>query len=195
MHTGRLTMAQTEQIDERKLLERIRQGERSACEELVRDYYRAIYGFQAHLCRDTHLAEDLTQETFVAAWSSLDNFAGHSSLKTWLSQIAYHKFIDAKRRCRLQTDKAMEFQASYAAQADDRPAGERMLVAERCSQLYDAVSELDEGDRLVIMLHYFQSLSYREMAAVLGRPSGTVKWQTSQALGRLKNSLNGKMEL
>jgi RNA polymerase sigma-70 factor, ECF subfamily len=180
--------------DERKLIKRIRQGERAACEELVRGCYRSIYGLLMHFCRDPHLAEDLTQETFAAAWSGLGSFTGRSSLTTWLSRIAYHKFIDAKRRGLLQAEKAREFQESSAAPMEGSAAGEEIMAAERDRQLYDAVSELDEDDRLAITLHYLQGLSYREMAAVLGRPSGTVKWQTSQALQQLKTRLNGKVE-
>jgi RNA polymerase sigma-70 factor (ECF subfamily) len=183
-----------ERQDERKLIKRICQGERAACEEFVRSFYRTIYGFLAHLCRDTYLAEDLTQETFVAAWASLKSFSGRSSLTTWLSRIAYHKFIDSKRRGIIQAEKTREFQASYTSPIECA-ADDGLLAAERSRQLYDAVGQLDQDDCLVITLHYFQNLSYREMASVLGRPSGTVKWQTSQALQRLKNSLlNGKME-
>jgi RNA polymerase sigma-70 factor, ECF subfamily len=183
-----------EQPDDRKLIKRIRQGEREACEEFIRRFYRAIYGFQLHLCHNVHLAEDLTQETFTTAWSSLGSFAGRSSLTTWLSRIAYHKFLDAKRRGLLQAEKVRDYQSTYASQMEDHTAAEGMLATERSRQLYDAVSQLNEEDRLIITLHYFQDLSYREMALVLGRPSGTVKWQISQALQRLKTSLNDKIE-
>jgi RNA polymerase sigma-70 factor, ECF subfamily len=184
-----------ERQDERKLLKRIRRGEREACEEFVRGHYRAVYGFQAHLCRDVHLAEDLTQETFAAAWSGLGSFAGRSSFKTWLCRVAYHKFIDAKRRGLVHAEKAREFQQFYASQIQDHTVGEGLMAAERNRLLHDAVSELEEDDRLIITLHYLQDLSYREMASVLGKPTGTLKWLTSQALQRLRARLNGRMEI
>jgi RNA polymerase sigma-70 factor, ECF subfamily len=184
-----------ERQDERRLLERIRRGDRESCEEFVRAHYRTVYGLLAHLCRDVHLAEDLTQETYAAAWSGLARFAGRSSLKTWLSKIAYHKFLDAKRRGLPSLEKAWEFQRCFASQIEDHAASDAIVAAERYRQLYDAVSELNEDDRTVITLHYLQDMSYREMASVLDKPSGTVKWQTSQALQRLKARLNERVEV
>jgi RNA polymerase sigma factor (sigma-70 family) len=52
--------------------------------------------------------------------------------------------------------------------------------------LYSALDELDSADRTLLVLHYLQGLSYREMALVLDEPSGTVKWRTSEALKCLR---------
>jgi RNA polymerase sigma-70 factor, ECF subfamily len=181
-----------EQQAEQRLLSRIRRGDRDACEEFVRDYHRPVYSLLAHLCRDTHLAEDLTQETFASAWSELGGFAGRSTLRTWLHRIAYRKFVDATRRSRCRTEKTEEFQRQYTSPMQD-DAAERLIVEERHRLLYDAVGEMDEADRLMVTLHYFQDMSYSDMAAVLDKPTGTVKWQTSQALQRLRTRLNGRM--
>jgi RNA polymerase sigma-70 factor, ECF subfamily len=178
---------------ERKLLTRIRQGDRDACEEFARGYHRTVYALLTHLCRDPHLAEDLTQETFAAAWAEISGFAGRSSLATWLQRIAYNKFIDAKRRGRYRSERTQELQRQSTSQTNDPAAIERMMIAERDRQLYAAVGEMDEDSRLMITLHYFQDLSYSDMASVLGRPPGTVKWQTSQALQHLRTRLNGRM--
>src|SRR4051812_16243144 len=65
--------------------------------ELVRAHYQGVYRFLAHLTRDVHKAEDLTQETFAAAWRNWASFQGKSAWATWLHRIAYTKFIDAQR--------------------------------------------------------------------------------------------------
>ena len=70
-----------------------------------------------------------------------------------------------------------------------------LAAADRRRRLHSALDELDEDDRTLLTLHYLQDLSYREMATVLEKPSGTVKWQTSQALHRLRAHLNGELEL
>ena len=56
----------------------------------------SVYRFLVHLTRDEPRAEDLTQETFAAAWRGIGSFAGRSGLGTWLHRIAYGKFIDAR---------------------------------------------------------------------------------------------------
>jgi RNA polymerase sigma-70 factor (ECF subfamily) len=137
------------------------------------------------------MAEDLTQETFVAAWSSIDNFAGRSSLVTWLSRIAYRKFVDANRRGLVRAERAKEFHEQYVLRIEEHAAAADLEAAEQHEQVYSALDELNQEDRTILTLHYLQNLSYREMASVLDRPAGTVKWQTSQALQRLRARLNG----
>lgn len=178
-----------ERCTEQDLLKRIRRGDRDAREELVVGYYGRVYAMVAHLAGDVHLAEDLTQETFAAAWLGVDRFSGRSSLLTWLYRIAYHKFVDAKRRDLLKAERTEEFQRQYAARIQEDTTLADLAAVDSRRQLYDAVAQMDEDDRLMITLHYFQDLSYRDIASILRRPVGTVKWQVNQALHRLKTRL------
>ena len=86
----------TEQAD-RDLLDGIRAGRREDCARLIHDHYQAIYRFLLHLTRCEAEAEDLTQETFAAAWEKIGAFEGRSTLRTWLHRIAYGKFVDGRR--------------------------------------------------------------------------------------------------
>ncbi len=179
--------------EERQLSRAIRARNPQACAELVQSHYGPIYGFLLHLTRQTSTAEDLTQETFAAAWTAMDSFRGRSSFATWLHRIAYGKFIDFKRR-----DKRGQAVMEQLADRQTSPTALRSPLAqamanERGRYVYEAVGKLDEADREVIVLHYFQSLSFSQMATVLDEPIGTVKWRTSRALGRLKISLNGRI--
>src|SRR5262245_61486242 len=83
--------------DDQRLLDSLHAGRPGACAELVRAHYQAVYRFLVHLTRDVHWAEDLTQETFAAAWEKVATFQGRSTLATWLHRIAYTRFVDAKR--------------------------------------------------------------------------------------------------
>ena len=85
---------------EKRLAQRIAKGEEEACAELIRSHYEAIFRFLCYLCNEVHYAEDITQETFVAAWSKIGNYNAASSLGTWLHSIAYRKFLDWKRKNR-----------------------------------------------------------------------------------------------
>jgi RNA polymerase sigma-70 factor, ECF subfamily len=60
------------------------------------------------------------------------------------------------------------------------------MAADDARRLHQALDELDSADRAVLVLHYLQGLSYRELAAVLDEPTGTVKWRTSEALNGLR---------
>jgi RNA polymerase sigma-70 factor (ECF subfamily) len=169
--------------DEQRLVSDLRAGRPEACAELVRAHYQAVYRFLAHLCRDAHRAEDLTQETFAAAWEKIATFQGRSALATWLHRIAYTKFLDA-RRAERRAAGACERRTGPAAP----PAGPLDAAAadDEARRLYRALDELDAPERALLVLHHLQGLSYREMAAVLGEPTGTVKWRTAEALNRLR---------
>jgi RNA polymerase sigma-70 factor (ECF subfamily) len=68
-------------------LNQLRAGNHEARVEFVDNHYQAVYRFLVHLTRDVHQAEDLTQETFAAAWEKIDTFRGGASLATWLHRI------------------------------------------------------------------------------------------------------------
>jgi RNA polymerase sigma-70 factor (ECF subfamily) len=162
-------------------------GDRSkAVAELIRAHYQPVYRFLLHLTRDIPWAEDLTQETFVCAWEHIARFEGRSTLATWLHRIAYTKFIDSQRSER-RAATLREHVESTASSPDD-PLETAMAVDE-ARRLYAALDELDSADRTLLVLHYLQGLSYREMASVLDEPTGTVKWRTGEALKCLRRLL------
>ncbi|HEX8522854.1 MAG TPA: RNA polymerase sigma factor [Tepidisphaeraceae bacterium] len=170
-------------MDERRLIGRLRAGDEQACAQLVRIHHAPIYRMLAALVRDVHLAEDLCQETFTAAWKSLKHFDERSSLKTWLHAIAYRKFLDARRRGRGRSEGTLV----------DLPQRQDPLVHlvmdEQQRALYEAIDQLKDRDREVIVLRYLQQMSYAEICAVLGEPGGTVRWRVKEALTKLKQLL------
>jgi len=148
----------------------------------------------AYLTGDTTLAEDLTQETFASAWARIDQFKAKASIKTWLHRIAYNKFIDCKRT---STRRAALLAARNPVGPDsDRISSpdEQSINDEHTRILYQALDKLQLPDYIVIVLHYIGALSFREMAVVLDKPVGTVKWQTSRALSELEATLNGRIQ-
>lgn len=177
--------------NEAELVRAIRAGDRRACAALIEAHYTDVYRFLRHLTRDTHDAEDLTQETFAVVWRRAGTFAGRSSLRTWLHRIAYSKFLDARRGRRRE-------EARCRALACGEPAGpgpdETLGANDQARLLAATVARLDEADRCLIVLHYFQDMSYRDMAEVLGEPAGTVKWRTSRALVALRALLGAEVK-
>jgi RNA polymerase sigma-70 factor (ECF subfamily) len=176
----------TEPTD-RELLDGIRAGRRDDCARLVRDNYEAIYRFLLHLTRAEAEAEDLTQETFKAAWEKIAAFEGRSTLRTWLHRIAYRKFVDGRRAGR-RSAALTEHLKARDSRVPPSP-WEAAASDDEARQLYAALEQVDAADRVLLVLHYLQGLSYREMAEVTGEPAGTVKWRTSLALGRMRTLL------
>jgi len=176
---------------DKALIRRILAGDHEACVELIRQYHAPIYRLLVHLCRDAHLAEDLSQETFLAAWAKISSFNATSSLNTWLHTIAYRKFIDAHRRHE-RTVTTQSDPSIGRAQANTLSPYESALANDENRRLYRALDCLKLAERDVVVLHYLQGLSYEEMAAVLEQPTGTVKWRTREALENLRSALEGR---
>jgi RNA polymerase sigma-70 factor (ECF subfamily) len=176
--------------DDQRLLSDLRAGRPEACAELVRAHYPTVYRFLVHLTRDVHQAEDLTQETFAAAWQKIATFRGRAALATWLHRIAYTKFIDARRVERRAAGMRERHPGPNAPPADPLDAA---TADDEARHLYRALDGLDDPARTVLVLHYLQGLSYRDMAAVLDEPTGTVKWRTAEALSRLRALLSDEV--
>ena len=179
--------------EQRKYLNELRKGRRRAYEDIVYKHYRSIYRLMAYLTHDTILAEELTQETFASAWANIDSFKGHASVGTWLHRIAYRKFIDASRSLRRNAALIDRLKAEKNGEHQIANPLQRLTADESSRLLYEAMRRLNSSEYTVIVLHYIQGLSFRQLAKVLDQPVGTVKWQTSRALKRLKEYLSGRV--
>jgi RNA polymerase sigma-70 factor (ECF subfamily) len=176
--------------DDQRLLSDLRTGRPEACGELVCTHYQAVYRFLVHLTRDVHEAEDLTQETFAAAWEKVATFRGRATLATWLHRIAYTRFIDARRAGRRTAGLLGRLASPDVSPSDPLDS---VMADDEAQRLYQALHRLDARMRTLLVLHYLQGLSYREMACVLDEPTGTVKWRTGEALTHLRALLNDEV--
>jgi RNA polymerase sigma-70 factor (ECF subfamily) len=175
------------------MLKALRQGRREAYEDVVAAHYASIYRLLLFLTRDAGRAEDMTQEVFASAWGAIGDFRGEASLKTWLRRIAYNLFLDAQRQRRRAESLVNRLSQGGPEAADDPLA--RVMADEHLGRMYRAMDSLDGDERAVLLLHYIDGLSYREMARVLQQPAGTIKWLTHQALKKLRTQIAGKAEL
>jgi len=176
---------------QRHILKCIRRGQRGACEALVCQHYEEIYSFLVYLTGDTVISEDLTQESFASAWANIEHYKGKASFGTWLHKIAYHKFIDSKRNFNRRTALMDKLAENGLEKVETLNPLDSVIADESLLCLYNAVNKLDSSDRIVIILHYIQGLGFREISKVLDKPIGTVKWQGSRALKKLKVLLTG----
>ncbi len=178
---------------ERRILSDLREGRREAYEAVIDAHYGSVYRFLLYLTGESSLAEDLTQDVFTSAWAAIGRYQGRASIRTWLHRIAYNAHVDAHRRRGRRELLAGGFEKPSSETVVD-PAVEAS-AAEEVVHMRQALAELDADDRAVLVLHYIEGLSYREMAQVLEQPSGTVKWLTSRALRRLRSQMAGKEQL
>jgi RNA polymerase sigma-70 factor (ECF subfamily) len=171
-------------VEERQLIERSRSGDRKAFGCLVRQYYARIFRSALLFLKDRARAEDFTQEVFLAAFRSVRRFEGRSSFYSWLYGIYLNlarKRLRDRGRETGRKEVTIEGWASLPA-----PRAERK---EDVMALVDAVTSLPSELRSVVELCYFDRLSYREIAGVLGCPEGTVKSRLYYAKEKIREKL------
>lgn len=173
---------------EKLLLKRLRQGDRTACVELIDATYRDVYGYLLALAGTQEQAEDLTQAAFTKAWTSVAGFEGRSSFRTWLLAIARNEFLLQLRAQDRQPETAELTNLEIVQDTGDTP-DVRAFRELQAAEIRTAVRDLPTLYREVISLHYFTELTITEAARVLHIPAGTVKSRISKALALLKHEL------
>jgi RNA polymerase sigma-70 factor (ECF subfamily) len=187
------------QSTDEKLIAAHLRGDPAAFEQLVRRYADSVLGYLFHMTGNRDEAEDLFQETFKRVHQKAHTFRG-GHFKSWLFTIATRVGIDRSRRRRrlavvsldAQSDCGEDDSASLAARTvdDDAPdPADEALKAEQTARVRTAVESLPEKQRATLVLAYYQQLTYREVAEVLGCSIGTVKVQMSRALATLAHKL------
>lgn len=170
-------------------------GERGAFERLVDLHKRAVYGLCLRLLRDEEEARDAAQETFVRAFGALGTYDIAQPFLPWLLRIARNHAIDLLRR-RLPAHRRVELdgEAGEVAELSDPravSADEELERRETASSLGLAVAALPENYRSVIHLFHVQHMSYKEIAATLEVPIGTVMTWLYRARAQLRGALQG----
>lgn len=159
-------------------------GDMAAASELVTLFSGRIFSYFRRFTANDPDAEDLTQKTFVKAWSSLRSFQNRSSFSTWIHGIAHNVYVDWRRRRNVLDYQTQEW---WEARADEGPGPfESATEREAARQLYAAVEQLDEDAREAVHLHYYQGLSLKETAEILNIATSTLKYRLREALNLLR---------
>ena len=144
-------------------------------QDVYRDYSANIHRTLRGMVGNESIAEELTQEAFIKAWKSLPQFGFRSSLKTWVYQVAINVGRDW-----LRSHKGMTLTSSEAESAPDK--NEQQAI-------HEALLEMDEDARTILVLFYWEGMKQEEMSHILKIPEGTVKSRLHTAKSKLKDLL------
>jgi RNA polymerase sigma factor (sigma-70 family) len=174
-------------------------GDDRAYKKLMAKYHDAIHNFIARMVHDREQVEDLTQEAFIKAFSSLRNFNEEFAFSTWLYKIATNNCIDYIRKKKLQMfsiDKPIESRDSdftFELPSEAGEADEGLMADQRAELLRAAINRLPEKYRRVIHLRHVEEKSYEEIAKALKLPIGTVKAHIFRAREILYKQLRSRI--
>ena len=162
-------------------------GKHGALEAAYRRYGRTVFTFARRAAGDD-LADELTQDVFVAAWSSASRYEPErGALGGWLIGICRHKAVDALRRreraaARIERAGTMSDPAPSTTEVDQM--AERLAVA-------DCLGILRPEARQVVELAFYSDMTHEQIAQTTGRPLGTVKAQIRRSLASMRRYLEG----
>jgi len=175
------------------LVERCLRGDEAAWEDMVRTHTRRVYGLCYRFTGKDGEAQDLTQEVFLRVYRTLKTFrATEGAFATWLTRLTRNLLIDHYRRTRQErlTDSIEEQLPvlEESVSAASRPEG--MLAGREASEILQAgLQKLSPELREAVILRDLQDMEYREIAAVLHIPEGTVKSRLNRGRAELARIL------
>jgi len=175
------------------LTARLRRGETDAVQDLYLRYVDRLYSLVFHqVGRNKNIAEDIVQETFLAALNSVSRYRGQSKPFTWLCGIAYHKIGDFYRR---QRRGAEDVGLRSATEVEKIPAREEPIVDKfESEETKEAVEQVLAGlplhYRQVLLFKYVEEMPVLEIGEIMGRSSKSVEGLLTRARKTLQASLN-----
>ncbi len=159
-----------------------------ALAEAYRRHAGAVFALAQRLIHDRAMAEEIVQEVFVRLWDAPDRFdPARGSLRSFLLAQCHGRSVDLirseeSRRAREDREHMQRAEAGYDLEHE-------VFDLAMAEQVRDALGDLPEGERRAIELAYLGGHTYREVAALLGEPEGTVKSRIRAGLRRMRSSL------
>lgn len=173
-----------------ELVQRARAGDREAFGMLVERHRRTVFIMAVQRGYDHEVAEDVAQEVFLKAYQHLENLSEPDAFARWLYGIAHNVIADqGRKRARRKELSGLDQAPEPSEKAD---AAEKMAESETRRQVFKALDELNEEQRLVVMLRYIEGLSPREIAERLAEPRGTIRSRLHHALSYLQAALGDR---
>jgi RNA polymerase sigma-70 factor (ECF subfamily) len=169
-------------------------------DSIVATYEQRIFRFHLIAIRDRDLAQSLTQDTFVRAWSARHNFRGDCSISTWLMRIALNLVRDHTRTDRFRFWKRVSETAvdisdiSSHVPHRDSSLESRLIASEQMSLVWESVAELSARQRSIFLLRFVEELELSEIASITGLPISTVKTHLYRALATIRARHNASIK-
>jgi RNA polymerase sigma-70 factor (ECF subfamily) len=158
-------------------------GEQEALEALYHGTRAAVYALALSLLKNTHDAEDVTQDTYVRIWENAAAYRPQGSPMAWILTVA-------RNLARMKLRQGAKYETLDEQQWDAIPAECDLAIEER-HLLQTALAKLSDEERQIVLLHAVSGLKHREIARLLEKPLATVLSKYNRALKKLKTQLEG----
>ncbi|MGB8510117.1 MAG: sigma-70 family RNA polymerase sigma factor [Pyrinomonadaceae bacterium] len=187
------------------LIRRAQAGDAEAFCQLAKNYERRIYSLALHYCRDSHDAEDLSQEVWLKVYKSVGSYRGEASFYTWLRRITIHSFLNHQRANGMTHEGVTtRIRMSGLEELPDEPATPHGATAAEtengfhrkilAGRVMSALGELTPQQRLMFLLKHREGMTYQEIGESLGCSAGSVKKSLYRSVLKLRAALGVVVE-
>jgi RNA polymerase sigma-70 factor (ECF subfamily) len=183
------------------LIKRSQKGDINSFEELIKEYKKIAYNIALKMLKNKEDAEDVSQEALIKVYKSINRFNMDSSFKTWLYRIVVNTCLDHVRKNKenpISIDQPIRsgHDEFYMDVEDNRPTPQEVLETKLTQKMVmDAVNELEDDFKSIIILRDINDMSYEEISEVLECNIGTVKSRISRGRQKLKEILEKNMAI
>jgi RNA polymerase sigma factor (sigma-70 family) len=183
-------------LNQTELVVQLQQGDEAAFKKLVDDYQVMVYNTALGIVQNAADADDITQEVFIQVFRSISSFKGDSQFSTWLYRITLGKALDHEKKAKRK--KRFGFVQSLFSNHDevdkqqaefDHP-GVKVEKKERANELFNALKQIPDKQRIAFTLHKLEGQSYQEVAEIMN----TTLYAVESLMGRAKANLRKELK-
>ena len=146
-------------------------------------YFKDVYKYTMTLCRDAHMAEEITQETFFKALKHIDSFRGQCKLYVWLCQIAKNTYFS------MAAKEKHHAEAVESPETDGETLESALVTKESAFEIHKVLHQLDEPYKEVFSLRVFGQLSYKQIGILFGKTESWARVTYHRARLKIKEEL------
>lgn len=182
-------------MNQPEFIAQLQQGDEAAFKKLVDEWQDMVYNTALGIVQNADDADDITQEVFIQVYQSVSSFKGESKFSTWLYRITLGKALDHEKKKKRK--KRFGFVQSLFGGQDEEQVhpvefnhpGVEMEKKERAAELFQALKQLPEKQRVAFTLHKLEGQSYQEVAEIMNTTLYAVESLMSRAKLNLKKEL------
>jgi len=165
-------------------------GNEAAIEALIRQHEAGVFRLALSIVGEAAEAQEISQETFIAALRSLPRYKEKQSFKAWLYVIALNQSRSHLRKRKFLDKLKAATTSLFRLETQKQASPEETIIhAEKEAAIWNEINKLDERHRIVLLLRYFQELSVAEISEILNVSEGTIHSRLYTARERLRNAL------
>jgi RNA polymerase sigma-70 factor (ECF subfamily) len=185
-------VAEYQELEDRRLIQRTALGDKEALEELYTRYSTGVYSLARFMLRHEALAEEATQDIFLNIWLKASSYnPDRGEPRAWIMSVAHHKIVDIirSRRRNIAVTDPKEYETLDLLPSGQMATDEEAELNLERERIREALSALPPAQREVIVLAYYEGYSQSEIAQKLNQPLGTVKTRVRLAMQKLRAQL------